>query len=105
MLSRLRGQPDLLDASPNTRELDEDWNTEIPVIIEPDGRLNEAQKAIIETDFGMTQGQLIVPSRRALVKYVLQRYQIDRRSLAMSPEAQQIVVSNLKELKPWLLHD
>lgn len=105
MLSRLRGQPDLLDESPNTRELDEDWNVEIPVIFEPDGRLNEAQKAIIKTDFGMTQGQLVVPSRRALVKYVLQRYQIDPRNLATSPEAQQIVVSNLKELRPWLMHD
>jgi len=75
------------------------------VIFEPDGRLNAAQKAIIETDFGMTQGQLVVPSRRALVKYVLQRYQIDHRNLAVLPEAQQLVVSNLKELKPWLLND
>lgn len=105
VLSRLRGQPDLLDQSSNTREQDEDWNIEVPVIFEPDGRLNAAQKAIIETDFGMTQGQLVVPSRRALVKYVLQRYQIDHRNLAVLPEAQQLVVSNLKELKPWLLND
>ncbi len=70
VLSRLRGQPDLLDQSPNTREQDEDWNIEVPVIFEPDGRLNAAQKAIIETDFGMTLGQLVVPSRRALVKHV-----------------------------------
>ncbi|MNP40515.1 hypothetical protein D3C76_1341620 [compost metagenome] len=95
----------MLDESPNTREQDEDWNVEVPVIFAPDGRLNPAQKAIIETDFGMAQGQLVVPSRRALVKYVLQRYQIDHRNLAVLPEAQQLVVSNLKELKPWLLND
>lgn len=74
VLSRLRGQPDLLDVSPNTREQDKGWNVEVPVIFAPDGRLNEAQKAIIETDYGMTQGQLVVPSRRALVKYVLQHH-------------------------------
>ncbi|MCY1439750.1 hypothetical protein D9M71_560000 [compost metagenome] len=102
VLSRLRGQPELLDVSQNTRSLDEDWNTEVPVIIAPDGRLNDAQKAIIETDFGMTDGHLLVPSRKALVKYVLQRYQIDHRNLDPNPEAQQIVVSNLKELRPWL---
>jgi hypothetical protein len=39
------------------------------------------------------------------VKYVLQRYQIDPRNVATSPEAQQIVVANLKDLRPWLMHD
>ena len=93
----------MLDASPNTREQDEDWNNEVPIIFEPDWPLNAAQKAIIETDFGMTQGQLVVSSRRALVKYVLQRYQIDHRNMAILPEAQQLVVSNLQELQPWLM--
>jgi predicted DNA-binding transcriptional regulator YafY len=102
VLSRLRGEPGLLDVSENTQALDDDWNTEIPVIIAPDGRLSAAQKAIIETDFGMVDGQLVVPSRKALVKYVLQRYQIDARNLDPNPEAQQIVVTNLKDLRPWL---
>ena len=48
----------------------------------------------------MTQGQLVVSSRRALLKYVLQRYQIDHRNMAILPEAQQMVVSNLQELQP-----
>ncbi|AXQ49691.1 MULTISPECIES: WYL domain-containing protein [unclassified Pseudomonas] len=105
VLSRLRGQPGLLDESPNPRAQDEDWNAEIAVIFKPDERLNEAQKAIIEADFGMIDGRLVVPSRRALVKYVLQRHQIDPRNVATSPEAQQVVVSNLKQLRPWLMHD
>lgn len=33
--------------------------------------LNEGQKAIIEADFGMLNGQLVVPSRPALVKYAI----------------------------------
>ncbi|WLH78599.1 WYL domain-containing protein [Pseudomonas sp. FP2335] len=105
VLSRLRGEPELLDASAYTREQDDDWNTEVPIIFAPDSRLNTAQQAIIETDFGMTDGQLVVASRKALVRYVLRRYQIDPRNLATTPEAQQIVVSNLKELRPWLTFD
>jgi len=103
VLSRLRGVPDMReDETENGIDGDEVWNTEVSVIIKPDGRLNKAQQAIIEVDFGMTDGQLIVPSRRALVMYVLQRYQIDPKNLNPNPEAQQIMVANLKELKPWL---
>lgn len=85
VLSRLRGEQDLLDESQDTRELDEEWNTEVPITFIPDGRLNAAQQAIIETDFGMTDGPLVVPSRKALVKYGLRRYQVDPRNQATNP--------------------
>ncbi|WP_422421326.1 WYL domain-containing protein [Pseudomonas sp. GZD-222] len=102
VLSRFRGVPELLDKTEHGIALDEVWNTEVSVIIQPDPRLDAAQKAIIQTDFGMVDGQLEIPSRRALVKYVLQRYQIDHKNMDPKPEAQQIVVKNLTELKPWL---
>lgn len=102
VLSRLRGEPELLGKSENVITEDEDWNTEVTVVIEPDSRLTPTQKAIIEADFGMLNGQLLIPTRRALVKYVLQRYQIDPTKMEPRPEAQQIVVKNLTELEPWL---
>lgn len=102
VLSRLRGQPELDGKSENGIDRDEVWNTEVTVIIEPDSRLTDAQKAIIEADFGMQNGKLLIPTRRALVKYVLQRYQIDPTKMEPRPEAQQIVVKNLPELEPWL---
>lgn len=102
VLSRLRGEPELLNKSENSITEDEVWNTEVAVVIEPDSRLTLVQRAIIETDFGMLDGQLVIPSRRALVKYVLQRYQIDPKKLEPKPAAQQIVVKNLDELEPWL---
>lgn len=102
VLSRLRGIPELREETVNGIAEDDDWNTEAPVIIKPDERLDKAQRIVIEVDFGMNDGQLVVPSRRALVKYVLQRFQIDPKNLNPNPEAQQIVVANLKELKPWL---
>ncbi|MNI67983.1 hypothetical protein D3C73_1236450 [compost metagenome] len=102
VLSRLRGEPELLGKSENVITEDEDWNSEVEVVIEPDSRLTPAQKAIIETDYGMLNGQLLIPTRKALVQYVLQRYQIDPTKMEPRPEAQQIVVKNLTELEPWL---
>lgn len=102
VLSRLRGQPEYERKTENLIDADLDWNTEVAVIIEPDSRLTAAQKAIIEVDFGMKDGVLVIPTRRALVKYVLQRFQIDPKKHDPKAAAQQIVVQNLDELKPWL---
>lgn len=102
VLSRLRGQPEFERRTENLIDADEDWNTEVAVVIEPDSRLKPEQKAIIEADFGMEEGVLTIPTRRALVKYVLQRFQIDPKKLDPKAAAQQIVVKNLDDLKPWL---
>ncbi|MDC6684783.1 WYL domain-containing protein, partial [Leclercia adecarboxylata] len=77
VLSRFRGVPELMDdGTENTREQDPGWSTQVQVIIELDSRLPE-QQAIIETDYGMQDGRLVIETRDALVQYVLQRYQID----------------------------
>jgi predicted DNA-binding transcriptional regulator YafY len=102
VLSRLRGDPELLDRSDNGREQDEAWNTHVQVLIEPDPRLLPQQRAIIEADYGMRDGQLCVASRGALVQYVLQRYQIDPTRIQVKAAAQQITVANLEQLQPWL---
>jgi len=102
VLSRFRGEPDLMDASEHTREWDEAWNTAVTVLLEPDARLSPAQKAIIETDYGMLDGQLPIATRGALVQYVLQRYGIDPNTVQANAAAQQLQVSNLQALKGWL---
>lgn len=102
VLSRIRGTPELLESNGNGAEGDAVWNSEIAVILQPDPRLDDAQKAIIQRDYGMIDGCLEIPTRQALVKYVLQRYQIDPKNLDPKAEAQQVVISNLTELKPWL---
>lgn len=102
VLSRFRGELDVLDVSANRREADHGWNTEVTVTFEPDPRLQFPQRQIIETDFGMCEGQLQVVTRGALVQYVLQRYQIDPHKVQSRASAQQIVVGNLDELQRWL---
>ena len=102
VLSRFRGELEPLGKSDWTREMDAGWSAQVVITIEPDSRLNQAQREIIETDYGMTKGQLVVPTRGALAQYVLQRYQLDPHKIQPRASAQQIVVVNLDELKPWL---
>lgn len=102
VLSRFRGELDVLGESDQGRDADEGWNSEVEVVIEPDPRLKPDQCSIIEVDFGMQAGQLRVATRGALVQYVLQRYQIDPHKVQSKASAQQIVVSNLDELGVWL---
>ncbi|MGI0975939.1 hypothetical protein ACRCPH_27465, partial [Pseudomonas aeruginosa] len=92
------------DPSSNGRDQDEGWSTQVAVVIEPDSRLKPEQKLIIETDYGMREGRLVIETRGALVQYVLQRYQIDPTKVHAKATAQQIVVANLDELQPWLYH-
>ncbi|MDX1725148.1 MAG: WYL domain-containing protein [Pseudomonas sp.] len=103
VLSRFRGTPDLMaDDSEHGRDGDDGWNTAVQVIIEADSRLKPEQQAIIESDYGMLDGQLVIDTHGALVQYVLQRYQIDPNKVHAKATAQQIVVSNLDDLKQWL---
>lgn len=102
VLSRFRGEPDVLDESVNGRDGDLGWSTEVSVIFEPDPRLKPQQRSIIEQDFGMQDGRLLIASRGALVQYVLQRYHIDPNKIQAKAAAQQIVVANLDELQQWI---
>ena len=102
VLSRFRGIPDIGDVSEQTVVKDEVWNTTVKVVIEPDTRLNDSQKAIIATDYGMEDGKLCIETRAALVSYVLQSLNIDFNKLEAKPEAQQIIISNLSEIEGYL---
>ena len=61
-----------------------------------------AQQTIIANDYGMTRKRLSINSRAALVPYALKQLQIDPYIVQHKPEAQQIVVANLDELRQWL---
>lgn len=102
VLSRFRGEPDLIAPSEHGQHADEDWNTPVDVQLIADPRLLPEQRQIIETDYGMHDGCLSIPTRGALVQYVLQRFQIDPLRLQRKAEAQQLVVANLESLQRWL---
>ena len=101
LLSRMTDISEITLKSSFSEKDDDSWNTIINIIITPDPRLNPQQKIVIENDYGMENGQLLIKSRAALVSYYLQLLRIDREQ-QLQPEAQQIIVKNKEQLQPWL---
>jgi predicted DNA-binding transcriptional regulator YafY len=82
-------------------QLDDDWNTFVEVKIAPHPDLTEAQRRAIEIDYAMSDGVAVLPTRRALLFYVLRHL-----GLTLAPKneaaAQQIVLANKDKLAPYL---
>lgn len=102
VLSRFRGEAEMMDDSMHGVEDDEKWNTFVTIKIKPDSRLDKAQQKVVAEDWGMTRNKLDVTVRGSLVQYALQALHIDANTVQAKPEAQQIVISNLDDIKPWL---
>lgn len=102
VLSRFYGEPELLDKSSVTPEDDQGWNTQVDIVLAPDHRLSREKQTVIEQDYGMSNGQLRYATRACLVNYLLQSLNIDAHKLESQAEAQQLVVVNISDIKPWL---
>lgn len=81
---------------------DELWNTVLRVELKPDPRLTEAQASVIAHDYGMKGNILQIQTNAALVRYVLDAYNIDINVLDSNPQGQQIIIGNFEDLKPYL---
>ena len=102
VLSRFRGEPELMNKSDHGKDEDTAWNTEIELSIAPDPRLDKLQQKVIAHDYGMKRNKLAVPCKAALLQYVLQAYRLDPYKQETKPEAQQIVIGNYKSIEKWL---
>lgn len=104
VLSRFRGKPEIVTDAFNFESEDEKWNTFVRIKIKPDPGLNEMQKEIVEQDYNMLDGVLVIEARAALVNYTLQALNIDPNKREFDPSAQQIIIENYTELKPYLFN-
>jgi WYL domain len=102
VLSRFRGNPELLDSSTHTVADDLAWNTPVTIILEADQRLSAEKQAVLQNDYQMQQSQLKITTRGCLVQYLLREMQVSTKILDITPEAQQLVCVNLHEIKKWL---
>lgn len=103
VLSRIRGVPALETKKIKGKEQDELWNTHLSIKLIPDSRLTEAQAKVIAHDYGMEKGTLTIPTNAALVRYVLDAYNIDINVLNSTPKGQQIILGNFEDLRPYLV--
>ncbi|HAS8328027.1 TPA: WYL domain-containing protein [Vibrio vulnificus] len=95
VLSRIHGIPELNDAATYDKTSDNLWNKSVVVELVADQRFNDKQKAVIEKDFGMSDGVLSIATNASLIRYVLDAYNIDIHIQKSNPQGQQIVISNL----------
>jgi predicted DNA-binding transcriptional regulator YafY len=102
VLSRFRGEADIMDVSEHGYEQDLDWRKKVTIRITPDSRLSKAQRQVVARDYGMNKNVLEIETRAALVQYALQALRIDTSIVQMKPEAQQIMVENLESLQAYL---
>lgn len=56
---------------------DRDWLESIEITVVPDPTLSAAQRRAVEVEYGMKEGKLRIPVRRAFLTYALRRLGLD----------------------------
>jgi len=102
VLSRFRGEPELLGPSEHSDTEDRDWQTIVHVVLIPDPRLSDDQRAVVASDYGMQEGTLQLEVRARLVGYLLQMLNINAGDILQDPRAQQVVIENRDDIREWL---
>ncbi|MDA8814347.1 WYL domain-containing protein [Luminiphilus sp.] len=103
VLSRFRGEADLMDSSERNASEDNDWQQRVTLQVEPDPRLRVDQREVIAHDYNMENGRLLLTTRAKLAPYLLQLLNVNTGPLLDDPRAQQLVLSNQKSLQNWLM--
>lgn len=104
VLARFQGTAELLDKSPISASDDEAWHTQVRILIAPDPRLSESQRKVLEHEYDMHDGQLEIHTRGCLVSYKLQLLNINPRIYEADAKAQQLIIVNKDDIKPWLFN-
>lgn len=74
------------------------WHELVHLEIGAHPALSDGPRRAIELDYGMTDGQVTIPVRRALLYYTLKRLGLDTHPRARRPQDQQIVLLNADEV-------
>jgi len=77
---------------------DADWDEIVQLEIGPHPALSPNQKRVIELDYGMQNGRVVIPVRRALLYYALKRLGLDTDPAARKPQDQQIILLNTNDV-------
>lgn len=88
------------EAGPTTVQSEDDvaWHTPVKLVLEPNAGLSASKRKVVELDYAMTNGQVILETRQAMLYYVLQRLGLSRDG-AIRPEAQQIQLKNAADVR------
>lgn len=84
-----------------TGAADEKWQRKVSLLLGPNPSLSPSARRVIELDYGMTDGQISLECRQALLFYTLKRLGLLEGQEA-SPEVQQISLLNRQAVLPYL---
>lgn len=107
LISRIDRTPKYSGAAEHGPESDQLWNEKTILTLIPNTLLNEAQKALVERDFGMPDGRLQITTRKALAHYTLQRYQAaitEAEASRVNEHPLQLHPDDRPKLKPYLFN-
>tara|TARA_R110000765_G_scaffold120229_1_gene215823 strand:- start:726 stop:1604 length:879 start_codon:yes stop_codon:yes gene_type:complete len=76
---------------------DPEWQNVFNIVLVPNPALAEAQRKTIELDYGMTNGQTVIPVRHALLYYFGKRMRLDVAAHADRPKETPVVINNRPE--------
>lgn len=102
VLSRFVNQPELIGDSENPMCEDSAWGESINIVLQADPRLNDHQRALIERDYDMQDGELVIETRLALVNYQLSSLGLNVFDVHRHAEYQQVQIKNVEEIKQAL---
>lgn len=101
LLSRICGLPELGEACSQAPEHDWDWRNHVRVRVAPHPGLSDAQKRVVEQDYGMRAGVMEHSVRLALVPYYLRLLGLSRDDRERPAAEQQIILMNRAELETF----
>lgn len=101
LLSRILGVLDSESDIPRS-DLDTSWNNIVCLKLTPHPLLSPSQKKLIEMDYEMIDGLYKFECRQALIFYVLKQLGLDKSHSDVDPNTQQIILSNIDEIKDYL---
>ncbi|NQZ08315.1 MAG: WYL domain-containing protein [Algicola sp.] len=94
VLSRFRGEAELMDKSKHGRAGDTDWHEMVELLIIPNPHLTDVQQDIVATDYNMVDGKLALNIRQPLLMYYKKRFNVceDQKLLEEKPTEYQLTV-------------
>ncbi|MXP63905.1 hypothetical protein E0493_11170 [Roseomonas sp. M0104] len=86
---------------------DRDWHQMVDIVLVPAERLSPSQRQVIKTDYGMTEGRRVIPTRKALLLYTLTQMNLlasvrSQGKRRRSDDLNDVVCQNAEELLPYL---
>lgn len=95
MLAVELGQPSSIDAAS-----DNQWTTNVRLVLVPHPQLSESRRRVVELDYGMVSGEAVVECRQALLFYVLKHLGFNQPQ--GSSLTKQVALKNEAELRALL---